>query len=248
MSLIVDLARSDLLLETELLRFAESSTRTAPPGKKHYKMTAASLRSARQQGMSWAVLEAWFEQRTGMPGSPAARFLFGATDVVPLEFRRQIVLHVAAGRHPVLDQVLPPGTFVPNDVRMGPEEGMFLLVTGPNMGGKSIYLRQVALITLIACYLGVLLLPQLAVHQATDFLEPEHAGDALRKDPGAGHPDQRAGTICDLARDTRDRRIRPAHLRGPRGSDPAQGGIAARHERDCLVGRSDPLRCAPAPR
>ena len=95
-SLVVDLARSDLLLETELLRFAESTTRTAPPGKKYYKMTAASLRTARQQGMTWATLEAWFEQRTGMPGSPAAKFLFGATDVPPIEFRRQIVLHVAS--------------------------------------------------------------------------------------------------------------------------------------------------------
>jgi DNA mismatch repair protein MutS len=59
-------------------------------------------------------------------------------------------LEVHEGRHPVLDQTLPPGTFVPNDTRMGPGEGMFLLLTGPNMGGKSVYLRQVALITLMA--------------------------------------------------------------------------------------------------
>jgi DNA mismatch repair protein MutS len=59
-------------------------------------------------------------------------------------------LQVRDGRHAVLDQVLPPGTFVPNDARLGPEEGMFLLITGPNMGGKSIYIRQVALITLLA--------------------------------------------------------------------------------------------------
>jgi hypothetical protein len=118
-SLVVDLARSDLLLETELLRFAETSTRSAPPGKKHYKMTATSLRTARQGGMTWAVLEAWFEQRTGMPGSPAAKFLFGATDVLPLEFRRQIVLHVAAVE--TADGLLQwPGTQTYLQGRLGP--------------------------------------------------------------------------------------------------------------------------------
>jgi DNA mismatch repair protein MutS len=60
------------------------------------------------------------------------------------------VLRIRDGRHPVLDQTLPPGTFVPNDAAMGPEDGTFLLITGPNMGGKSVYIRQVALITLMA--------------------------------------------------------------------------------------------------
>jgi len=60
------------------------------------------------------------------------------------------ILHVEEGRHPVLDQLLPPGTFVPNGVTMGPEDGFFLLVTGPNMGGKSTFLRQTALLVLLA--------------------------------------------------------------------------------------------------
>jgi DNA mismatch repair protein MutS len=60
------------------------------------------------------------------------------------------VLSIEQGRHPVLEQTLPPGTFVPNDLTMGPDEGFFLLVTGPNMGGKSVYLRQAALLTLMA--------------------------------------------------------------------------------------------------
>jgi DNA mismatch repair protein MutS len=60
------------------------------------------------------------------------------------------VLNIEDGRHPVLDQTLPPGTFVPNGVVMGPDAGTFLLLTGPNMGGKSVTLRQVALITLLA--------------------------------------------------------------------------------------------------
>ncbi|MFO0802931.1 MAG: DNA mismatch repair protein MutS [Gemmataceae bacterium] len=61
------------------------------------------------------------------------------------------VLDIRDGRHPVLEQVLPPGTFVPNDAMMDEGEGgMFWLVTGPNMAGKSTFLRQVALLTLLA--------------------------------------------------------------------------------------------------
>jgi DNA mismatch repair protein MutS len=60
------------------------------------------------------------------------------------------VLEIAAARHPVLEQSLPAGTFVPNDVALGPEAGMLLLITGPNMAGKSVYIRQVALLTLMA--------------------------------------------------------------------------------------------------
>jgi DNA mismatch repair protein MutS len=60
------------------------------------------------------------------------------------------VLHVRDGRHPVLDQTMPPGTFVPNDLTMSAGEGMILLITGPNMGGKSCYIRQAALLTLMA--------------------------------------------------------------------------------------------------
>jgi DNA mismatch repair protein MutS len=60
------------------------------------------------------------------------------------------VLHIVEGRHPVLDQVLPPGTFVPNDVHLGEDEGRLWLITGPNMSGKSTNIRQAALITLLA--------------------------------------------------------------------------------------------------
>lgn len=60
------------------------------------------------------------------------------------------VLDIRDGRHPVLDQTLPPGTFVPNDVAFGPQAGTFWLITGPNMSGKSTFIRQVALITLLA--------------------------------------------------------------------------------------------------
>jgi O-antigen ligase len=55
--------------------------------------------------------------------------------------------------------------------------GAMALLLPKNIRHFSDMLAAVALITLIACYLGVLLVPQLAVHQATDFLEPEHAGE-----------------------------------------------------------------------
>jgi len=60
------------------------------------------------------------------------------------------VLDIRQGRHPVLDQLLPPGTFVPNDCLMDPVKARLLLVTGPNMGGKSVFIRQAALLTILA--------------------------------------------------------------------------------------------------
>jgi DNA mismatch repair protein MutS len=60
------------------------------------------------------------------------------------------VLKILDARHPVLDVRLTAGTFVPNDVAASPDEGLMLLITGPNMAGKSTYIRQVALLTLMA--------------------------------------------------------------------------------------------------
>ncbi len=58
-------------------------------------------------------------------------------------------LEIVQGRHPVVEQSLPPGRFVPNDTHLGASTRIALL-TGPNMAGKSTYLRQVALIVLMA--------------------------------------------------------------------------------------------------
>jgi DNA mismatch repair protein MutS len=66
------------------------------------------------------------------------------------ELAAEPVLELEEARHPVLDQILPPGTIVPNDVRLGPEQGQLWLITGPNMSGKSTFIRQVALLTLLA--------------------------------------------------------------------------------------------------
>ncbi len=59
------------------------------------------------------------------------------------------VIEIVEGRHPVVERTLPRLSFVPNDTRLSPEE-QILIITGPNMSGKSTYLRQVALIVLLA--------------------------------------------------------------------------------------------------
>lgn len=66
------------------------------------------------------------------------------------ELTEDCLMEVREGRHPVLDQLLPPGTFVPNDLVLSSGDGLVVLITGPNMAGKSIYIRQAALITLMA--------------------------------------------------------------------------------------------------
>ncbi len=59
------------------------------------------------------------------------------------------VLHIAGGKHPVLAEQLRE-RFVPNDVHMAADDDRLLVITGPNMSGKSTYIRQVALLVLLA--------------------------------------------------------------------------------------------------
>ncbi|CAG0937064.1 DNA mismatch repair protein MutS [Thermoflexales bacterium] len=65
------------------------------------------------------------------------------------ELTDENALHIVGGRHPVVEQALSETRFVPNDVTFD-EEARILIITGPNMSGKSTYLRQVALIVLMA--------------------------------------------------------------------------------------------------
>ena len=61
------------------------------------------------------------------------------------------VLDIKAGRHPVIETLMPPGEeYVPNDVLLDTEQQQIIIITGPNMAGKSALLRQTALITLMA--------------------------------------------------------------------------------------------------
>jgi DNA mismatch repair protein MutS len=60
------------------------------------------------------------------------------------------VIEIDRGRHPIVERELSGGAFVPNDTRLGGDNGHFAIITGPNMAGKSTYLRQVALLVLLA--------------------------------------------------------------------------------------------------
>jgi len=59
-------------------------------------------------------------------------------------------ISISEGRHPVIERALPSGKFVPNDVSLDQSRNQVLIITGPNMAGKSTILRQTALIVLMA--------------------------------------------------------------------------------------------------
>ena len=59
-------------------------------------------------------------------------------------------IEIKDGRHPVVERMPLPDGFVPNDVQLDLEKNRFLVITGPNMAGKSTYIRQIALIVILA--------------------------------------------------------------------------------------------------
>ncbi len=87
----------------------------------------------------------------------AARYRYARPEVGPAGGP----IAIREGRHPVVER-LGAEEFVPNDAELGPEAGEIVVLTGPNMGGKSTYLRQVALTVLMA--------------QAGSFVPAESAG------------------------------------------------------------------------
>jgi len=60
------------------------------------------------------------------------------------------ILEITEGRHPVLDRQMEGARFVPNDTHLGTDGKKFAIITGPNMAGKSTYIRQTALLALMA--------------------------------------------------------------------------------------------------
>ena len=60
------------------------------------------------------------------------------------------IIDIEAGRHPVVEHSLGSGAFTPNDIRLDPDDSRIAIVTGPNMAGKSTYLRMTALLVIMA--------------------------------------------------------------------------------------------------
>ncbi|MBQ8313604.1 MAG: DNA mismatch repair protein MutS [Clostridia bacterium] len=73
-----------------------------------------------------------------------------ANHFVRPEITEDGTLDIVDGRHPVVEQTMQEGGFVPNDTHMNGDGQRMLIITGPNMAGKSTYMRQVALISLMA--------------------------------------------------------------------------------------------------
>ena len=78
-----------------------------------------------------------------------------ATVALDLNYTMPIVdnseeINIKDGRHPVIEKMLPSGSFIENDTYLNKESDRLSIITGPNMAGKSTYMRQVALITLMA--------------------------------------------------------------------------------------------------
>jgi DNA mismatch repair protein MutS len=66
------------------------------------------------------------------------------------EIDESTTIEITGGRHPVIEDMLPPGSFIANDLSLSSEQNRIMILTGPNMSGKSTYLRQIGLIVIMA--------------------------------------------------------------------------------------------------
>ncbi len=66
------------------------------------------------------------------------------------EIDETTTISIVNGRHPVIEDILPPGSFITNDLSLSSEKERIMILTGPNMSGKSTYLRQIGLIVIMA--------------------------------------------------------------------------------------------------
>jgi hypothetical protein len=95
LTLSIDPARSDLLLDSEIQRFAEPQAARNGDDRRIYRLTPASLARGKAAGLSLATLEEWFTHRTGQTISPATRLLFIGEETPPLEARRLLIVETA---------------------------------------------------------------------------------------------------------------------------------------------------------
>jgi len=118
-TLHIDLSRSDLLVDTELLRFAVPYDGTAKEGRRQFRVTPASIAAARDGGLGVRALEEWFQQRTGQALPAAVRLLHTGSQLPAAELQRRLVLHVATSD--VADGLVQwPGTRSLIEERLGP--------------------------------------------------------------------------------------------------------------------------------
>ncbi|PJD90743.1 MAG: DNA mismatch repair protein MutS [Legionella sp.] len=121
-------------------------------------LSAQSKALAREKWLYEGLLEAINEELPALRGMAAALAQLDVLANLTYQARthhwscptwsEEPGIHIEAGRHPVVEQIMQE-RFIPNDISLQPQNNM-LLITGPNMGGKSTYMRQTALIVLMA--------------------------------------------------------------------------------------------------
>ena len=97
LTLCVNENRSDLLLDSEVRRFAEPVTFPGADERPRYQMTLATLAMGRRQGVDARGLDGWFRRRTGQPLPSAARLLLTGDETPPLSLHRMLVLRIPTG-------------------------------------------------------------------------------------------------------------------------------------------------------
>jgi hypothetical protein len=118
-TLTIDLARSDLLLETELQRFADAVDTLGSNSRQRYRLTPSSLLRGRQGGIDVRELDDWFLQRSGQPLSAAGRLLVTADRMPAPQLRKQLIVHLATSE--LADGLIQwPGTRALVQERLGP--------------------------------------------------------------------------------------------------------------------------------
>jgi hypothetical protein len=136
----VDASRSDLLLETELARFAER-LEGGSDGQRRYRLTQKSLRSAREIGSTLQSIDEWLVTRSGAGLSAAARLLAGAHELPPVRVGRLLVVRVASPE--IADGLMQwPETRRHIEDRLGPRA---LLVPEENLAALLEQLRALGL-------------------------------------------------------------------------------------------------------
>ncbi|NBY02384.1 MAG: hypothetical protein EBQ87_10450, partial [Planctomycetes bacterium] len=94
-TLVVDISKSDLLLETELPRFADFVEDASSQQRRVYQLSPETLKKADQLGFTPTVLDDWFQQRLGHPLTPAIQLILGAkSDAVPPKVENMLVVHL----------------------------------------------------------------------------------------------------------------------------------------------------------